>query len=51
MKILFYVIKEGKMQEVSKEEYDAFEGEKYCLPSTWRLMLVAEMLLPLRWET
>ena len=50
MKFLYYIVKSDKMNEVSKEEHDAFDGEKYRLPSTWKTMIVTEMLLPLRYE-
>ena len=48
MKVVWVILKNHKYQEVSKEEYDAFEGEKYMLPSYWRLMLATSILLPLR---
>lgn len=50
MKLVYVILRDGEHQEVSKEEYDAFAGEKWILPSHWRLMLAAELLLPLRWS-
>ena len=44
-----YVINDGRYHEVSREEYDAFEGEKFFTCPHWRLMLVAEMLLKYRY--
>lgn len=49
MKIVYVILKDEKYQEVSREEYEDFEGEKYILPSFWRLMLVVELLLPYRY--
>ena len=50
MIVVWVVLKDGRYQEVSKEEYDAFDGEKFMAPSYWRLMLGAAFLLPLRWD-
>ena len=50
MKIVYVILKDKYYQEVSREEYDAFDGEKFSAPSFWRLMLVGELLLPLRWS-
>ena len=50
MKVVWVILKDDKYQEVSKEEYDAFDGEKFIAPSHWRLMLIGELLLPLRWS-
>ena len=49
MKIVYIILRDNHYQEVSKEEYDAFDGEKFFAPPFWRLMLVGELLLPLRW--
>ena len=50
MKVVWVILKDGEYQEVSKEEYDTFDGEKFMAPPFWRLMLVGELLLPLRWD-
>lgn len=44
-----YIINDGKYREVSKEEYNAFEGEKFIAPPHWRMMIIAEMLLLYRY--
>ena len=49
MQIVYVILKDNKYQEVPREEYDAFEGEKWILPSHWRLTMVASMLLPYRY--
>lgn len=49
MRIVYVIVKDNEYQEVPREEYDKFEGEKYILPSFWRLMLVGELLLPYRY--
>lgn len=49
MKIVYVILKDKKYQEVSREEYEEFDGEKHILPSFWRLMLVGEFLLPYRY--
>ena len=48
MKFVYVVAAGDWYKEVSKEEYDAFTGEKHKWPSHWRLMVLTEMLLPYR---
>lgn len=48
MKVVYVICNDG-YKEVSKEEYDSFEGEKFFGPPHWRLMLIAEMLLKYRY--
>lgn len=50
MKFVWVILKDNRYQEVSKEEYDAFDGEKFMAPSHWGLMLATSILLPLRWS-
>ena len=49
MKVVYVIHDDNGYREVSREEYDVFEGEKFSAPPHWRLMLVAEMLLPYRY--
>lgn len=44
-----YVINDGRYHAVSREEYDAFEGEKFLAPPHWRMLVVTELLLAYRY--
>jgi len=50
MKVVYVILKDGEYTEVSKEEYDSFEGEKFFGPPFWRMIIVQEWLIQLRWN-
>ncbi len=44
-----YWINDNEWKQVTYEAYSAFEGEKEMRPSTWRCILLNNLLLPLRY--
>lgn len=49
MKVVYIIAKGDWYKEVSKEEWDKFEGEKHIVPGHWKLMMVTEWLLKYRY--
>lgn len=45
MEVRYIIHDSTGYREVSAEEFDAFDGEKFEAPPHWKLMLVADMLL------
>jgi len=50
MRFMYYILKDGKWTETDYETYRAFEGEKQVRPSTWKLLMISQMLLPYRYS-
>lgn len=50
MKVVYVIHKDGHWTEVSKEEYDNFSGEKFAASPWWKIQLVQDWLLQLRWR-
>ena len=48
MKVVYVILKDGHWTEVSREEYDNFDGKKFFASPWWRMHLVQDMLLQLR---
>lgn len=48
MKIVYVVFKNGTWTEVSREEYDNFDGRKFFASPWWRMQLIQDWLLTLR---
>lgn len=48
MGVEFRILKDGKWVTVDPETYVEFKGKKERLPSTWRSLVVSQMLLPYR---
>lgn len=49
MKVVFVIRSKEGYKEVTKEEYDNFDGEKFCASPWWRQDIVAAWLLQLRY--
>ena len=49
MRRVFVIFKDENYREVSHEEYDAFDGEKFTAPPHWRMLTIYEWLLSYRY--
>lgn len=49
MKIVYVILKDGRYVEVTKEEYDNFDGEKFWASPWWRFDIAHTLLIQLRY--
>ena len=49
MKIEYWTNDESGWRQVTREEYDQFDGEKEIRPASWRWILVQSMLQKYRY--
>ena len=50
MKMEYWISVDGKWVQTNLETYTDFKGEKQTRPSTWRMLVMSEMLLPFRYK-